>query len=121
MNVLLSKIRFIFTQSKNSTVSGPVTQYFVFTEIEIMSLAICVFFDVIEYMAVILTLPLIGDLFDIIGIVFCLLIFRSIGFFSFVELLPGADVFPIFIITWLVWYFLRKQKITIRKSRMDVR
>ena len=111
-----------FYQSKNSTVSEQVPRYFVFTEIEITSLAICVFFDVVEYAAVVLTLPLIGDLFDIIGIVFCLLIFRGFGIVSFVELLPGVDVFPIFIITWLFWYFLKKQKVTLSgKSGMGVR
>lgn len=87
-----------------------VPRYFVFTEIELVTLVICVFFDVIEYAAAVLTMPFIGDMFDIIGILFCLFIFRWIGLASLIELLPGADVLPIFIITWVMWYFLRKQK-----------
>jgi hypothetical protein len=87
-----------------------VPQYFIFTEIEIISLVFCVILDVIEYAVAILTMPLAGDLFDVVGILFCIIVFRWIGLLSFVELIPGADVFPIFIITWLVWYFLKKQK-----------
>ena len=87
-----------------------VPQYFVFTEIEIISLVFCIILDVIEYAAAILIMPLAGDLFDVVGILFCIVVFRWIGLFSFVELVPGADVFPVFIITWLIWYFLKKQK-----------
>jgi hypothetical protein len=115
MKFLFSQNWIVFSKPDKSTVSGHVPRYFVFTEIEIMSLAICLLFDIIEYGAVVLTLPLIGDLFDIIGIVFCLLFFRWIGFVSFLELLPGADVFPIFIITWLIWYFLKKRLPSQRK------
>ena len=90
--------------------SGNVPQYFVFTEIEIISLVFCIILDVIEYAAAILIMPLAGDLFDVVGILFCIVVFRWIGLFSFVELVPGADVFPVFIITWLIWYILKKQK-----------
>lgn len=97
------------------TRSTHVSQYFVFTEIEIISLVFCIILDVFEYVAAILIMPLAGDLFDVVGILFCIVVFRWIGLFSFVELVPGADVFPIFIITWLIWYFLKKQKnITIK-------
>ena len=92
------------------TRSAHVPQYFVFTEIEFISLIFCIILDVIEYAAAILIMPLAGDLFDVVGILFCILIFRWIGLFSFVELVPGADVFTIFIITWLIWYFLKKQR-----------
>ena len=87
-----------------------VPRYFVFTEIELVTLIVCVFFDVIEYAAAVLTMPLIGDAFDFVGILFCFFMFRWIGLASLMELLPGADVLPIFIITWLMWYFLRKHK-----------
>lgn len=92
------------------TRSAYVPQYFVLTEIEIISLVFCIVLDVIEYAAAILTMPLAGDLFDVGGILFCIVVFRWIGLLSFVELVPGADIFPVFIITWLVWYFLKKQK-----------
>jgi hypothetical protein len=45
-----------------------------------------------------------------VGIVASLIMFRWVGFISLVELVPGADIFPIFIITWLVWYFARKTR-----------
>ena len=98
-----------FSQSIK-TRSDHIPQYFVFTEIEVVSLVFCVILDVIEYAAAILTMPLAGDLFDVVGILFCIVVFRWIGLVSILELVPGADVFPIFIVAWLVWYFLRKQK-----------
>lgn len=70
--------------------------------------------DISEYMVAVLMMPVMGDLLDIGGIVACLLMFHWIGIISLFELVPGADVFPIFIITWLVWYFIRKQKENIR-------
>jgi hypothetical protein len=98
------------SQSRKTTMGTHVPQYFIFTEIEIISLVFCVILDVIEYAVAILTMPLAGDLFDVVGILFCIIVFRWIGLLSFLELMPGADVFPIFIITWLVWYLLKKQK-----------
>jgi len=59
-------------------------------------------------MVTILLLPVVGDLLDIVGIIVCLAMFRWVGIISLFELVPGADIFPIFIITWLIWYFLRK-------------
>jgi hypothetical protein len=99
-----------FGQPKEITSSGRLRarQYIVFTEIELFSLAICIMLDIIEYAAAVLTMPMIGDVFDVIGILFCVFMFRWIGLVSLMELLPGADVFPIYIITWLVWYLLRK-------------
>jgi hypothetical protein len=108
VNFLFLKCNFNFTQSSESTISERIPQYFVFTEIEVLSLAVCIIMDVIEYAATVLTFPLIGDAFDVIGIVFCLLVFRWFGLVSLVELLPGADVLPVFIITWLIWYFSKK-------------
>jgi len=61
-------------------------------------------------MIAILLLPIVGDLFDLIGIVACLAMFRWVGIISLFELVPGADILPIFIITWLIWYFLRKAR-----------
>ena len=84
--------------------------YFVFTQVELFSLILCIVLDISEYMAVVLLMPVIGDMLDIVGIVICILMFRWVGFIGMLELVPGADVFPIFIITWLVWYFLKKNK-----------
>ena len=102
-------------QPRKTTKGTRIHRYFVFTEIELFSLIFCVILDVIEYAAAILTMPVVGDVFDVIGIFVCLVIFRWIGLVSLVELVPGADRLPIFIITWLMWYFLKKQKIATHK------
>lgn len=83
-------------------------QYFIFSGVELLSLILCIVLDISEYMAAVLMMPVMGDLLDVAGIVACLLMFRWIGIVSLFELVPGADVFPIFIITWLVWYFIKK-------------
>jgi len=100
---------------KKTTRSERVPQYIVFTEIELLSLVICIILDVIEYAAAVLTMPLIGDVFDVVGILFCIFMFRWIGLVSLTELLPGADILPIYIVTWLMWYLLKKQKIAVHK------
>ena len=52
-------------------------RYVVFTDTELISLIICIILDVSEYMAVILLLPVIGDILDIAGFVACLVMFRE--------------------------------------------
>ena len=103
-----------FIQTSKTT-GVRVPQYFIFTDVELFSLVFCVILDVTEYAAAVLTMPLVGDVFDVFGILVCFAIFRWIGLVSLIELLPGADVLPIFIITWLIWYFLKKQKIATHK------
>ena len=115
MKSIFSRKDLGFGKPKRTTRGVRVPQYFVFTEIELLSLIFCVMLDVIEYGAVVLTMPVVGDVFDVVGILVCFVMFRWIGLVSLVELVPGADVLPIFIITWLMWYFLRKQKITTHK------
>jgi hypothetical protein len=85
-------------------------EYFVFSEVELFSLILCLVLDISEYVAAVLLLPVVGDVFDVVGIIACLVMFRWIGIVSLFELVPGADILPIFIITWLAWYFLKKQK-----------
>jgi hypothetical protein len=63
-----------------------------------------------EYFVFSLLLPVVGDMLDVVGIIACLVMFRWIGIVSLFELVPGADILPIFIITWLLWYFVKKQK-----------
>ena len=87
-----------------------VPEYFIFSEVELFSLILCLLLDISEYMAAILIMPVIGDMLDIAGIASCLLMFRWIGIVSLFELVPGADILPIFIITWLAWYLLKKAK-----------
>ena len=102
-------------QPRKTTRSVRVHQYFVFTDTELFSLIFCVILDVIEYAAAVLTMPVVGDVFDVVGILVCFVMFRWIGLVSVVELVPGADVLPTFIITWLMWYLLKKQKIATYK------
>ena len=85
-------------------------KYFVFAEEELLYLIVCIVLDVSEYMVAILLLPLVGDFLDLAGIFVCLVMFRWVGIISMLELVPGVDILPIFIITWLVWYSLRKLK-----------
>jgi len=86
------------------------SRYFVLSEYEVLSLVICVVLDVSEYMFAILLVPIVGDFLDIIGIIACFAMFRLIGIVSLFELVPGADIFPIFIFTWLIWYLVKKRK-----------
>lgn len=83
-------------------------RYFVFTETELLFLGICILLDISEYIAAMLLLPLFGDIFDLAGILGCFLMFQWIGLFSILELVPGLDILPIFIITWIIWYLTKK-------------
>lgn len=85
-------------------------RYFIFTEFELLTLVVCTILDISEYMFAILLLPLVGDFLDIIGIVACFAMFRLIGIVSLFELVPGIDILPTFIITWVIWYLVRKRK-----------
>jgi hypothetical protein len=85
-------------------------RYFVFTEDELLFLAICILLDVSEYVVVVLLAPIVGDVLDIVAIIACLAMFRWVGLLSLFELVPGADILPIFIITWLIWYFVKKRR-----------
>ncbi|MFQ5836789.1 MAG: hypothetical protein ACE5HG_02935, partial [Candidatus Bathyarchaeia archaeon] len=85
-------------------------RYFIFTEDELLFLIVCIVLDVSEYIVAILLLPGVGDFLDIVGILACLVMFRWVGIVSLFELVPGADILPIFIITWLIWYFLKKRR-----------
>lgn len=85
-------------------------RYFVFSESELIFLTICIILDVSEYVVAILLFPVVGDFLDIVGIAACFLMFRWIGILSLFELVPGADILPIFIITWLIWYFVKRQR-----------
>jgi len=87
-----------------------IPRYFVFTEIELLFLSVCIILDVSEYMLAILLLPLFGDVFDLAGIFASVLMFGWVGLVALIELVPGADILPIFIITWIIWYLTKKRK-----------
>lgn len=93
--------------------------YFVFSSVELLSLTLCLVLDISEYMVAVLAVPVIGDVLDVAGIVACLLMFRWIGVVSVFELVPGADIFPIFVITWVLWYFFaRKRRRATQRTRI---
>ena len=94
-------------------------RYFLLTEGELLSLIVCILFDISEYVIKILVMPVVGDLFDILGTIACLLMFRLVGIISLLEFVPGADIFPIFIITWLVWYYLKKRREREERERLQ--
>ena len=94
-------------------------KYFIFTEKELISLMVCIMLDISEYVVAILILPVVGDMLDVVGIFACLVMFRWVGIVSFLELVPGADIFPIFIITWLIWYLLRKRSEKEKEERLQ--
>ncbi|MCJ7631997.1 hypothetical protein MUP77_06340 [Candidatus Bathyarchaeota archaeon] len=77
---------------------------------EFVDLAMCLSIDIVEYVIPVLMLPLIGDLFDLVGIASCLVLFRAVGLTSLLELVPGLDILPMNTITWFVWLFLKRQR-----------
>jgi hypothetical protein len=77
---------------------------------EAVRLMICVLFDVAEYAVPILLIPVVGDVLDIVGIGLGMLMFGWIGLFSILEFIPMADIFPIFIFIWIIWYYMKKEK-----------
>lgn len=82
------------------------------------SLAACILMDILGYATY--SIPLIGELADIIWAPISALIFFRMfggwkgafgGMFNFVEeLLPGLDFIPTFTITWL-WQYFTKPKV----------
>jgi hypothetical protein len=78
---------------------------------EVITLVVCISLDLIEYFFPMLMIPVSGDLVDIIGLSFCIFFFNWIGLVSILELIPGLDMLPIFTSTWLIWYFLKRNRI----------
>ena len=85
-------------------------KYTALTLDEIVPLIICVAFDVAEYAFPILLMPIVGDILDIAGIGLGIVLFGWLGLMSILEFLPLADFFPFFILTWAIWYYVKKQK-----------
>ena len=77
---------------------------------EIIRLIIVVVFDVSEYALPILLTPIIGDVLDIVGVGLGIFFFGWYGLISLIEFLPFVDYFPVFILTWFIWYYAKKTK-----------
>lgn len=93
-------------------------KYTVLTLDEAIRLIICVAFDVAEYAFPILLTPIIGDILDIAGIGLGIALFGWLGLISIVEFLPLVDYFPVFILTWTVWYYMKRQEEKERVERL---
>ena len=77
---------------------------------ELNRLIVCLFLDLVEYIIPALLAPGLGDILDIVGLVYCIYAFGWIGSISMLELIPFFDVLPINIITWFIWMSHRKSK-----------
>ena len=77
---------------------------------ELINLIICVFFDVLDYAIPILRIPLIGDVFDILGLVITVVLFGWIGLISLLEFVPGLDILPMSTVNWLIWMYSKRSK-----------
>lgn len=83
-------------------------RFLTLTEEELIGLILCISLDVAEYILKVLLLPVAGDLIDIAGVTFCIYLFRWAGAISLLEFVPGLDILPIYLITWLTWYYMKK-------------
>jgi len=83
---------------------------------EIVTLLVCISLDLIEYVFPLLMIPVAGDLFDIVGLSFCIYFFNWIGLIAVLELIPGFDVLPIFTVTWLTWYILKRRQARMKQD-----
>jgi len=77
---------------------------------EFVRLVISLSIDVVEYIVPVLMLPLIGDLFDIVGVATSIYLFREAGLLALLELVPGLDILPMNTIAWFVWLILKRQR-----------
>jgi len=82
---------------------------------EFTRLATCLFLDIIEYIVPSLLHPIIGDILDICGLATCVYLFKWIGLFAALELVPGADALPINTFLWIIWFISKRQKDIIDK------
>lgn len=80
------------------------------------TLMLCLSLDFIEFLVPPLMAPLVGDMLDLAGVVFCVFLLRLPGFITLLELIPGVDVLPIFTVAWLVWYLTKKRR---DRARME--
>lgn len=76
-----------------------------FTWEEITTLVVCLALDLLDYLVPFMMTPLYGDLLDFMGIIYVLLHFNWLGAISFLEIVPGFDILPLYTITWATWYF----------------
>ena len=78
------------------------------TQDELIKLAVCLFLDIVEYILPLLMVPLVGDFIDIGGLVLSFYMFGWVGGIVLLELLPGGDLLPMYLIAWVAWYALKR-------------
>ncbi|RLI17160.1 hypothetical protein DRO49_04030 [Candidatus Bathyarchaeota archaeon] len=78
---------------------------------ELILLALSLLLDSLDYLIPTLSIPRVGDIVDLLGLVFAVLAFSWLGFITLLELIPGFDVIPSFTITWFTWYILRERRL----------
>ena len=78
---------------------------------ELTTLSVCLCLDLLEFVAPMLLTPVLGDILDLAGFLFCAVYFNVVGAISLLELVPGLDVVPFFSLTWLTWYLLRRRRL----------
>jgi len=61
-------------------------------------------------------MPIMGDVLDIAGLGVGVALFGGYGLISILEFLPWVDFFPVFILMWAFWYYMKKQK---ERRKMD--
>jgi hypothetical protein len=76
---------------------------------EFTRLVVCLTLDIVEYLLPFLLTPFVGDIFDVVGLVSSLFMFRWIGLIALLELVPGFDTLPINVLTWLIWVLNRRR------------
>ena len=88
---------------------------------EVINLIICIFLDSLDYIVPILRVPLIGDLFDLVGLAIAFVLFGWIGLISFLEFVPGLDLLPMSTVNWMIWVYSKRNKERFSKeySRFD--
>jgi len=77
---------------------------------EFVRLVISASLDVVEYFVPILSLPLIGDIFDIVGVATSWYLYGWVGVIAALELVPGLDLLPINVLAWVVWLIIKRQR-----------
>jgi hypothetical protein len=77
---------------------------------EVINLIICLFLDCLDYIIPIFRLPLIGDLFDLLGLAISFILFGWIGLISLLEFVPSLDILPMSTVNWMIWVYSKRGK-----------
>jgi hypothetical protein len=83
---------------------------------EMLTLAVCLSLDLIEYLIPLMMTPIYGDMVDLVGIAFAFIYFSWYGIIPMLELIPGFDILPLYTITWITWYV---QSSSVKKKQLQ--